>query len=255
MIDLSAARCAWPGVEVSDDEVSSYIQARGIDVETACLPDLYLACAIIRADPAALRAFEVLLAKDLPAAIAHIDGGTALLGDVMHAVRERVLGTHGDGKIREFRGRGELRGWLRVVAVREALQILRQRRREAPMLDDHDLADRIDEAHAGGASGKEAATYLDAFRAALATLTPRDRNLLRQHYLHGATVDELGALHGVHRSTAARWIADLREILLARTRRHIANALQLSGTELDSEMRRVAAQLEISLEHTLSFER
>ncbi len=140
------------------------------------------------------------------------------------------------------------------MAVREALQIMRQRRREAPLPDDHDLADRLDESRAS-VGDRERATYAVAFRAALETLTARDRNLLRQHYLHGATIDELGALHGVHRATAARWIADIRELLLVRTRSHIAAALRLSGGELESEMQRVAANIEITLQHTLSFER
>jgi RNA polymerase sigma-70 factor (ECF subfamily) len=255
MLDLSAARQAWPSVEVGENELRSYIEARGADATTACVSDLYVACAIARGDTSALRQFEALLTSELPSAIAHLDGGTALLSDVSHAVRERVLGAGSSGKILEYRGRGSIRGWLRVVAVREALQLLRQRRREAPMPEDHDIAGRLQSGDAPVMTQRERDLHREAFRAALASLSPRDRNLLRQHYLHGATIDELGALHGVHRATAARWIADLREILLDRTKRHIAIELRLAGGELESEMRRVAANLEITLQHTLSFER
>jgi RNA polymerase sigma-70 factor, ECF subfamily len=254
VLDLSDARDAWLGVEVTADELVAYADARGVDLTTALIRDLYFACALARADAAAVRTFDALLATELPPAIAHLDGGTALLTDVVHAVRERVLGTNGPGKILEYRGRGALRGWLRVVAVREALQLMRQRKREAPMPEDHDMAARIGSTDAA-LPQREREVHREAFRAALASLTVRDRNLLRQHYLHGATVDELGALHGVHRATAARWIADLRELLLQRTRQHVATALRLSGGELEDEMRRVAEHLEISLQHTLSMER
>jgi RNA polymerase sigma-70 factor (ECF subfamily) len=103
-------------------------------------------------------------------------------------------------------------------------------------------------------SAEERRVYRDAFTAALATLTPRERNLLRQHYLHGATVDELGALYNVHRATPARWIAQIRETLLHRTRELVGAALSLTGTELDGAMTKLAGELDYSLRHTLSNE-
>ena len=245
-------------MSIPDDVAIAYITQRlaadaPLDeaLRTACVADLYLACGIARRDPAALRAFDAQLA-DVGAAIAHLDGGSALVADVTAAVRERVLGTGDDGKIGDFRGRGDLRGWLRVIAVREALQILRARKREAPMPDA--LLDRLDDERSTQLTPDEQRVYREAFAAALATLTPRERNLLRQQFVYGATIDELGALYGVHRATAARWIAQIRETLLRRTRRHVAEAMHLSGTELDGAMGRIAGHLEYSLRHTLSRE-
>jgi RNA polymerase sigma-70 factor (ECF subfamily) len=137
-----------------------------------------------------------------------------------------------------------------VVAVREALQLVRARRREAPLPDD--LATKLEDQTI--MTDDERRVYRDAFTTALATLTPGERNLLRQHYLHGATVDELGALYGVHRATPARWIAQVRETLMRRTRQHIGEALRLTGSELDSAMAKVADHLDYSLRHTLSNE-
>ncbi|MGE0401305.1 MAG: sigma-70 family RNA polymerase sigma factor [Kofleriaceae bacterium] len=253
---LAASRQAWPGVSLPDDELVAYVTERlapetTLDdaLRTLCITDLWLACAITKRDPAALRAFEAQLAH-VGEAIAHLDGGSALVADVTAAVRERVLGTGGDGKITEFRGRGDLRGWLRVIAVREALQIMRARKREAPMPDA--LPQAI--AESVQLTPDEQRVYREAFAVALATLTPRERNLLRQQYVYGATIDELGALYGVHRATAARWIAQIRETLLRRTRRHVADAMRLSGTDLDSAMGRIAGHLDYSLRHTLSRE-
>jgi hypothetical protein len=39
------------------------------------------------------------------------------------------------------------------------------------------------------------------------TLSRRDRNLLRYQYFDHLTVDDIGALHRVHRATAARGVA------------------------------------------------
>ena len=254
---LAASREAWPGVSIADEEFIAYVTERLVPemtleeaLRTLCVDDLWLACAIGRGDVAALRAFDAQLVH-VGEAIAHLDGGSALVDDVTAAVRARVLGTGGDGKIADFRGRGDLRGWLRVIAVREALQIMRARKREAPMPDV--LPDHLDPASAQ-LTPEEQRVYRDAFASALATLTPRERNLLRQQFVYGATIDELGALYGVHRATAARWIAQIRETLLRRTRRHVAEAMHLSGTELDGAMGRIAGHLEYSLRHTLSRE-
>lgn len=213
--------------------------------------DLALARAVETGDPAALATFERDVMPVIAPAIAHLDGGTALVADVTAAVRVRVLGDAGNGKIREYRGRGDLRGWLRVVAVREALQIIRARRREAPIGED--LGRILDERD--GLSADEKRVYSAAFAAALATLSPRERNLLRQQFIYGATVDELGALYGVHRATAARWTAQIRETLLRRTRREIADALRLTGDDLESAMGKIAGHVDYSLRHTLSIER
>jgi RNA polymerase sigma-70 factor (ECF subfamily) len=252
---VASSRAAWPEVELADDDFAAHVAARvddEIDPGALCLSDLWLACAIQQGDAAALRAFDAL--TPIEAAIAHLDGGSALADDVRAAVRDRVLGdgAGGNGKISDYRGRGDLRGWLRVVALREALQLLRARRREQPLADE--LATRLEEGVSPSLTGDELRAYRDAFHAALSTLTARERNLLRQHYLHGATVDELGALYRVHRATAARWIAQIRETLLRRTRRQIGEVLRLTGTELDRAMGRLADHLDLSLRHTLSFE-
>jgi RNA polymerase sigma-70 factor (ECF subfamily) len=254
---LAASREAWPGVSVPDEDFVAYVSERLVPqttledaLRTLCMADLWLACAIARGDTAALAAFDAQLVH-VGEAIAHLDGGSALVADVTAAVRERVLGIGGDGKIVEFRGRGDLRGWLRVIAVREALQIMRSRKREAPMPDV--LPEKLDDRSAQ-LTPDEQRVYREAFAVALATLTPRERNLLRQQFVYGATIDELGALYGVHRATAARWIAQIRDTLLRRTRRHVADAMRLSGTDLDSAMGRIAGHLDYSLRHTLSRE-
>jgi RNA polymerase sigma-70 factor (ECF subfamily) len=251
---IAASRAAWPGIDVTDDAFAEYVAER-VDgpLAAACVADLYLACAIGQGNAAALRAFEAQL-EHVAGAIAHLDGGSALVGDVTSAVRERVLGAAAGGKAKIFayRGRGDLRGWLRVIAVREALQLIRARRREAPMPDD--LATKL-EVEPPSLATEERLVYREAFTAALATLTPRDRNLLRQQYIYGANIDELGALYGVHRATVARWIAQIRDTLLHRTRHHIGEALRLSGDELDSAMGRIGDHLDYSLRHTLSAER
>jgi RNA polymerase sigma-70 factor (ECF subfamily) len=100
------------------------------------------------------------------------------------------------------------------------------------------------------------ALYGDAFRAAFrlaaGSLDPRDRNLLRQHFVEGMTIDELGTVYGVHRATTARWIQGAREKLLAATRKEFAHRAQVSPRECESVLRLVQSRFDVTLRRLLS---
>ncbi len=48
------------------------------------------------------------------------------------------VGKTGDGAIAQYSGRGNLRGWIRIIAVREAARMLRAAKRE--ISEDEELA-------------------------------------------------------------------------------------------------------------------
>jgi RNA polymerase sigma-70 factor (ECF subfamily) len=90
-----------------------------------------------------------------------------------------------------------------------------------------------------------------AFHAGVEQLAVRQRNLLRQYYLDGLTIDDLGALYRVHRATAARWITELRGELLANVLRALETDFTVDRDELSSVIRLVRSQLELSLDRLL----
>jgi RNA polymerase sigma-70 factor (ECF subfamily) len=67
------------------------------------------------------------------------------------------------------------------------------------------------------------------------------------HSLDGLNLDQIGAVHRVHRATVARWIAAARESLLERTRKGLEEKLQLQGSEFESLMGLVRSQLDLSI--------
>jgi len=93
--------------------------------------------------------------------------------------------------------------------------------------------------------------YRDAFRtafsAALLSLDDRDKNLLRQHYLDGLTLDRLGVLYRTHRATAARWLAAAKQQLLDRTRSHLMGQLRVPLADCDSIIRLVKSQFDLTV--------
>jgi RNA polymerase sigma-70 factor (ECF subfamily) len=254
---LRAARAAWPGVAVGDDEFLAWLAARlpaGDDASAAWATlrtsDLYLSCACARGDTAALRAIEAGPMAEVAAAVARSSLRGVAIDDVMQTIR-RVLFVAGDDappRIAEYRGTGDLRAWLRVTAVRAALKLLRKERHEVPV-DDVMLASlpAAADAELEFVKRQYRAGFKRAFLESLASLPPRDQNLLRQHFLDDLSIDQLGALHRVHRSTVARWITRAQSTLFERTKRVLMKQMKVSRSECESIIRLAQSQLHVTL--------
>jgi RNA polymerase sigma-70 factor (ECF subfamily) len=93
--------------------------------------------------------------------------------------------------------------------------------------------------------------FREAFVAALGTLTPEERNVLRLHHLDGLTLEETAAACHIGRATAARWLARARERIVTETHRLLQAELRLSGGEVESVLRLVESQLELSIHRYL----
>jgi RNA polymerase sigma-70 factor (ECF subfamily) len=219
--------------------------------------DLALATACARGEPAALARFEAAYADQVAQAHRRYRGAPVTLDELRQAVRERLLvaapGTA--PRIASYQGRGELGAWVRMVAVRHLLDLVRAdgARPDRPGGDDA-FADR---AIAG--DDPELAflkrQYRDAFRAAfgraLAGLEPRDRNILRHRYLDGLEVAEVATIYGMHRVSMSRVLGRLRDELLSAVRREFLGKLGLGAEELEGVMGLIGSQLELSLSRLL----
>jgi RNA polymerase sigma-70 factor, ECF subfamily len=253
-----AGRARWPRVTVASAQLAAHLARHGIDASTphAHAEDLYLASACTVGDAAALAAFDAELVPVMRAAVRRLQNAEDFVDEVVQVIRERVLVAPADGvpRIADYSGQGALRSWVRVVAMRIALNMLRDRRRDVLVGDDR-LFETIAAEHGHGGSAaryREAAT--DALRAAFTALSPRDRNLLRMHHLHGLTVDELAPTLGVHRATVARWIAAARDQLLAETRTGLVTRLDIGASTIDSILEGIASEVDVSVVRLLADE-
>jgi RNA polymerase sigma-70 factor (ECF subfamily) len=214
--------------------------------------DLYLACGCAHGDLRAFEAFDERCLSRLDRLLVKMGIAADVSADVKQDIRTRVLvGKHGRAEIANFSGRGDLRGWVRVMAVRQALQRLYRARREMPVEDD-EVLQRIEAPgnlaldHAKGLYRQE---FKRAFEGALRALPDRQRTLLRQHYVDGLTIDELGNLYRVHRSTAARLLVSARLLVLEATRTRMMSQLDVQSHDLDSIMRMIHSQIDINLDN------
>lgn len=95
------------------------------------------------------------------------------------------------------------------------------------------------------------AAFRDALTESIDRLELSDRNLLRFHYFHGLTIDQLADMFASHRPTVLRRLARIREQLLRDCRRGLATRLPLAKPELDHLLDLARARLDIALERVL----
>ncbi|HEU5058650.1 MAG TPA: hypothetical protein VFU21_19085 [Kofleriaceae bacterium] len=250
---IAAGRAAWPGVAVDEAAFAAHLAAHG-EAEPQHAADLYLAFGCARGDRAAVAGFLREMVPHIEAAVLGLGADPAQVDEVRAQLVDALLVGERPG-IATYAGRGQLRSWVRSIAVRMGMRQLGRIRARAGAGGDEALA-----ALAADADDPEIehlkSLYGDAFRAAfaaaLAALTARQRNLLRQHYLDELTVDQLGALYRVHRATAARWVAAAREALFEDTRRRMIEALGLAPGDYDSLLRLLHSQLDLSIQRHLT---
>ncbi|HEY3355013.1 MAG TPA: sigma factor-like helix-turn-helix DNA-binding protein [Polyangia bacterium] len=254
---IAAARAAWPGLAVAPAEFVRHLGERlgeQPDVLAALrswhTADLYLACGCAAGDPAALAAFERRILPGVASALARAGVTGALADEVLQAVRVRLFATgEGGARIAAYSGRVPLLPWVRLTATRQAVNLRRRRKTHGEPQPDAELEQRAagGDPELGYLKARYAPELSAAFQAALATLSSRERNVLRQRFVHGLNIQQIGLLHHTHRATVARWIGHARTVLLAETRRILGARLRLDPGELDSLMGLARSRMDVTL--------
>ena len=258
---VTGARAAWPAIAVTGDDFFAYLDERlpdGDEPATLHVSDLFLACGCAHGDAAAIAAFDAQCLSVVDRALPKLGLDAATIDEVKQRLRRSLLvPEHGAPRIVGFAGRGALRSWVRVLAVHEAWGMLRTARGHVDLGDAAE--DRLVDLASAGASPE--LEYLKrvyrqdferAFRAAIQALSARARTLLRQHFLDGVGINELAVLYRVHRATIGRWLEHAREAVLATTRGHLMESLDVPRAEIESILRLVLSRIELNLRPLLT---
>ncbi len=253
---LVDAGATWSGVELEPEAYAVYVAERLPDgpvseaLARMALGDLYLACASAGGQARALEALDGLIARAVAMAADAARAPAAVRDEAAQVVRTLLLLPRPERPpaILDYTGRGPLGGWLRIIATREVVRLAKRSGREVE-LGDALLADPGlgDDPVLRGLKERYRAELADAFRAALAALGPKERTLLRYQLIDGLGIDDIGAILRVHRATAARRLARVRDGLVTDTRARLAERLRIADDEVESIIRLVQSELDVSI--------
>ncbi len=253
---VAAATAAWPGFVDSPAGLVGRVAPRlapEVPLGEHAWADLALADACLRGHAGAVEAFEAEHGAALTAALAAAGLPADARGEALQRLRLRLLvAEDGAPRLSGYAGRGPLRAWLKVAAVREALMLVRSEGRRAAheVASDAELLEGVavsDDPELLLVRERCREALREAFVAAIDGLDSRERTLLRLSLRDRLGVDQLGALYRVHRATAARWLAAVRAKLHASTRARLAERLNLGTGEVESVLRAIGSRIDLSL--------
>jgi RNA polymerase sigma-70 factor (ECF subfamily) len=212
--------------------------------------DLYLACACLDGLPLALRRFDEQLLSRVDQYLARLRPDAQLIDETRQALRARLFvgSERATARIAQYSGLGSLDGWLRVAAVRTALDLISARDRGP-----HKSISVADELLVAGDPELDylrehyRATFAAALRQSIRELSASERALLRYQFVDGLTPGHIGRMYGVHRTTTMRQLAAAKERLLEQTRAHVIATLGISPAECDSLVRLVRSNLPMTV--------
>ena len=257
---LSRAFDAWPSLSENrapiEQQLARTTKAVETDELTSLRPDFVLAIALALELRPAFEVFERDFMPPLSGALVRAGLPADLVDDALQVVRFRLLVATESrpAKISSYRGRSSLSRWLYVVASREA-RALAGRARRRPTTD-LELADRV-AAKTGDLEAEFVAknhrdVFSRALTTAIASLTSKERLLLRLDVLEGLNDGDIAKIFSVHRTTAMRWVAQATTKLSSEAKRLVASELALGRSELESLMRALASQFDISVGRLLA---
>src|SRR5258708_5839842 len=242
----------WPDVSVSLDAFAARAAALQVDDDRLGRhgDDLFLVTGVLLGLPAAIQHFDSEFIAVAASVARRVDRRKSFVDDVAQELRLKLL-TGDEPRLRKFSCAGSLTEWLRVSALRTALNLRRSDRlivTEEFHLNVGLVGDGPDDAPIDG-------IYQDDFQKALEfgfhRLAARERTLLRLHFVDRLSIDRLAVMYGVHRATVARWLVTIRNQLFSEAKGHLAANHGFNTAEVKSLYRHLEGRVHITISRIL----
>jgi RNA polymerase sigma-70 factor (ECF subfamily) len=218
------------------------------------LDDLFIAYWAGQGDAVAIAAFERDFATVLDRVVARFHRLPA--DELRQRLRIKLfVAAPGDtARVLDYAGFGFLENWLKVTAARCFVDIARAMPAATDALDESEVLDlpASSDPKLAHLRAEIAAVVKVAFAAGVEALPDRARTYLRHVYVDKLTLDQIAALHHVHRATVARILAQARETLMAQTRTRMREQLRVEDDGLASAVAMIDSQFDLSLSRVLS---
>ncbi|MBX3213281.1 MAG: sigma-70 family RNA polymerase sigma factor [Labilithrix sp.] len=260
---VSTAMAAWPpwpgadpvafarfvgGLRASAEESDPLTSLRAADLWLAFHAGFGVAPAVAALEAACFADLaNVLRARRAPPAEAE---------EAVQRLRHRLLVAEPGQRARilTYAGRGELRAWVRVAAVRAWLNLKRETplANTGPSVEDALVTEATSDLELELLKGKYRDLFRRVFLETVEALAPGTRLLLKLHYLDRLSMEEVGKVLGVHRLTVLRRLERARHELSEGTKERLEVELRLAPPEVESLLRLIQSRLDVSLQHALA---
>lgn len=254
---------AWPGIVLEAAAFTSHLESLGLEESALALQevhaaDLWLAYASARHDRVGLSMLDRRIAEACARVVRRMGATSVDEQELAQALRERLLMPGKEPgalpRIGRYAGRAPLDSWLYTSARRLALTSFR--RRDVVDLITREVLGKIPGASLGPeqelARAESRATIKLAIDRAFAAATLAERNVLRLSLIERLGPDELGAIFGVHRATAARQLAQAKQALRERVERELGAKLGLGSAQMGQYLAHAHSLIDVSLERLLA---
>lgn len=245
-------RARWPRAQLDDAALEDVLRQRsGVllgELEER-RREVLLCLAAVHRDPDALAELERGYVRRLEPAVLRVVRDRARLEDVLQTLRLRLLvgSERQRPRLEDFRGDGPLVGWLRVAAVRFALEQVNTRHVSPTDLETAGWLAGSSDTEQALLRGRYRPHFKEALRAAFGDLERRERLILRLRFRDGLSLERIAPLYGVNPSTIWRWIERAKADVRRSAQKHLQARLGLTPEELDSLLDFAVEQLSISL--------
>jgi RNA polymerase sigma-70 factor (ECF subfamily) len=247
-------RALWSEVDLPLPVYLAHVRQRATGATSDLeLTDLYLACACLHGVPNAVERTLAAHAETLDAVARRLGLSPESRDDLRQILGERLF-VGGDGappRIEQYTGSGTLRSWLKAVATRIALDLVRRSPRDQPAnddtLDERLIACIADPPDVRLQKESDRRHLRLALTSAFAELEQQEKNLLRYALLDDLGIDELARIYAIHRATAARRLVAARDRLATGARRWLQANLRLDASACASLVREGLSQVDLTL--------
>jgi RNA polymerase sigma-70 factor (ECF subfamily) len=251
---LEETRSRWPEMRVDRSALEARVVACVGDpatesaLEALALVDLAWSVALAAGDAGSIAMFERDVLGSIEGALARIDREPSFADTVRQELRVKLL--VGDGsspaRIGAYAGRGPLKHWVIVAAIRLAYD-LKRRRGDAEDPDDEIDAAIFDDAEGAYVRAESRAMLKQWMEEALRALDDKRRGVLHLYFVEDVASEAIARMYGVHRGTIARWIEEARESVRVHVRRRALATPGMGPEGVDSLLRAADGHLSLSL--------
>lgn len=253
---LQRAATTWPGISFSAAAFEKALHDRMI-LEAASgehALELFLATACAAGDSVAIDHFDRTFLARIGVFVARVSKERDFVDEVTQELRIRFF-TGDKPKLAQYRAEGPLEGWVRVVAMRTALNLIEAGKHVRHVTIDVSRWSQVLTTFVAADYKSERAqlhpTVQHALTAALEELPSRSKALLRLHFVERLNIEEMGLIYRVHRATVARWLTTIRTQLFIRVEEMLSIRLNVSPSECRSLIDLVRDDLHASLSRIL----